>query len=171
MLAYQNSMFGKVVVGDNSALLLNAIDELSGSADLISIRSRGNFQRPFSLINEIEEKAELETAEEVEKINAEIQLFEEQLQQLLSAKTGQEQQILGSNIVQQTRELEVKKVKARQQLRDVKMKKRETIEKIGNKLRSFNMLMAPAIILIVAILLTMRRSLMKRHYISHASDS
>ncbi|MHC4510048.1 MAG: hypothetical protein ACYTAO_14005, partial [Planctomycetota bacterium] len=51
-MAYQNSFFGKMVVGDNSTLLTNAIDDLSGSGDLVSIRSRGNFKRPFVVVDE-----------------------------------------------------------------------------------------------------------------------
>ena len=53
-IAYQIAFFGKMVVGDNSALVLNTIDDLSGSGDLVSIRSRGNFKRPFVVVDEIE---------------------------------------------------------------------------------------------------------------------
>jgi hypothetical protein len=42
---------------------------------------------------------------------------------------------------------------------------------LGNMLRAFNMLAAPVVILIIAIVLGLRRSVMKRHYISHASDA
>lgn len=171
MMAYQNTIFGKIVVGDNSSLLLNAIDELSGSADLISIRSRGGFRRPFVLVNRIEAKAEAETAEEVEKINAEIQGFESELRKLLSTTKTEQRQIVGSTIVRKTRDLELKKRRAQQRLREVKMKRRQSIEHLGNRLRSFNMLLAPAVILIIAILLGVRRTAMKRHYISHASDA
>ena len=62
-VAYQSSFFGtKAVVGDNASLFLNSIDDLTGSSDLISIRSRGNFTRPFIVVDKIEEQAERETA-------------------------------------------------------------------------------------------------------------
>ena len=79
-MAYANSFFGKMVVGDNSALLLNAIEELSGSGDLISIRSRGNFKRPFVVVDKIEQQAEKETADEIALINAQIEGFNQELQ-------------------------------------------------------------------------------------------
>jgi uncharacterized protein related to proFAR isomerase len=138
---------------------------------LISIRSRGNFQRPFTVVDAIEAKAEAETADEVAKLNAEITGFEDELRTLVTSKSEQEKQIIGSSIVQKTRDLELKKLKARRQLREVRMQKRQRIEHLGNVLRAFNMLAAPAVILIVAVSLGVRRSVMKRHYISHASDA
>jgi ABC-type uncharacterized transport system involved in gliding motility auxiliary subunit len=43
-----------VPIAGNANLVLSALDNLSGSNDLISIRNRSNFSRPFSKINEIE---------------------------------------------------------------------------------------------------------------------
>ncbi len=170
-IAYQSSFFGKMVVGDNSALVLNTIDDLSGSGDLVSIRSRGNFKRPFVVVDEIERRAEEETREEVAKINAQIAGFQSELRTILaSAKEGQEE-VIGSSILQKQRDLELKQRQAQRQLNEVKLTRRERIEHLGNILRGFNMLMAPAVILIIAIVLGIRRGVRKRHYISHASDA
>jgi len=170
-MAYQSSFFGKVVVGDNATLMLNAIDDLSGSSDLVSIRSRGNFKRPFTVVDEIERKAEAETAEEVEKINLQIAGFQGELQSILaSAKEGQEE-VIGSSIVQKKQQVELKIHQAQRQLRQVKMTRREKIEHLGNQLRQANMLAAPMVILIIAIVLGVRSGMRKRHYISHASDA
>lgn len=170
-IAYQSSFFGKVVVGDNATLMLNAIDDLSGSSDLVSIRSRGNFKRPFTVVDEIERKSEAETAEEVDKINLQIAIFQSKLQSILaSAKEGQEE-VIGSLIVKKKQEAELKIHQAQRQLRQVKMTRREKIENLGNRLRQANMLAAPMVILIIAIVLGIRRGMRKRHYISHASDA
>jgi ABC-2 type transport system permease protein len=170
-MAYQNSFFGKMVVGDNSTLMQNAVDDLSGSNDLVSIRSRGNFKRPFVVVDDIEKQAEAETAEEVEKINLQIAGFQGELQSIVSsAKEGQEE-VIGSSIVQKKQDLELKIHQAQRQLRQVKMTRRERIERLGNRLRQADMLGAPAVILIIAIVLGLRRSVRKRHYISHASDA
>jgi ABC-type uncharacterized transport system involved in gliding motility auxiliary subunit len=170
-IAYQSSFFGKAVVGDNAALMLNTIDDLGGSTDLLSIRSRGNFKRPFTVIDEIEKQAEAETAQEVEKINLQIAGFQGELQSILaSAKEGQEE-VIGNSIVQKKQQVELKIHQAQRQLRQVRMARRETIEQLGNKLRQANMLAAPLVILIIAVVMGVRRSIRKRHYISHASDA
>ena len=170
-IAYQIAFFGKMVVGDNSALVLNTIDDLSGSGDLVSIRSRGNFKRPFVVVDEIERQAEEGTRKEVAKINAQIAGFQSELQDILAkAKEGQES-VIGSSIIEAQREIELKQRRAQKQLNEVKLKKREQLEHLGNVLRGFNMLMTPAVILVIAIVLGIRRSVRKRHYISHASDA
>jgi len=170
-MAYQNSFFGKVVVGDNATLMLNAIDDLSGSSDLVSIRSRGNFKRPFTVVDEIERQAEAATAEEVEKINLQIAGFQSELQSILSsAKEGQEE-VIGSSIVRKKQEVEMKIHQAQRRLNEVKLERREQKEHLGNRLRQANMFAAPMVILLISVILGIRRSIRKRHYISHASDA
>ena len=170
-MAYQDSFFGKIVVGDNSALMLNTIESLSGSSDLISIRSRGNFRRPFTVVSEIEQEAEQETAEEVAKLNAEIEGFTKKIQDILTSAKKQEAGVVGSSIVREQRELETRKREAQRQLKQVKLIRFRRIEHLGNALRNLNVLTAPAVILVIAIGLAIYRSVRKRHYISHASDA
>jgi len=171
MLAYQDTFFGKIVIADNSTLLMNSIDDLLGSDDLISIRSRGNFKRPFTVVDSIEKQAQADTAEQEEKINAEIKAFQSELNKLLGTAKQGEEKIIGSTILSKKKALELNIHQAKRQLREVKMQKRQSLENLGNKLRNFNMLTAPAVILTIAIVLSIRRSVRKRHYISHASDS
>jgi ABC-2 type transport system permease protein len=171
IIAYQTSFFGSMVIGDNAALMMNSIDDLCGSSDLVSIRSRGNFKRPFTVVDRIEQEADADTAKEVEKINLQIAGFQSELNSILSsAKAGQEE-VIGSSIVNKKKEVELKIHQAQRQLRQVKMARREKIERLGNRLREANMLAAPLVILIIAVVLGIRRSIRKRHYISHASDA
>jgi ABC-2 type transport system permease protein len=172
MLAYRSFfVFGKVPNADNAALMLNAIDDLGGSSDLISIRSRGNFRRPFVVVDRIEKKAEAETAKELAAIEAKIAGFNSELQSIIaSAKEGQEE-VVGSSILQKRRELELEIQRANSEKRVIQMKRRERIDSLGEELQRANTLIAPAVILIIAIVVGIRRSIRKRHYISHASDA
>lgn len=171
MVAYQRTFIGSIAVGDNATLMQNTIDELRGSGDLISIRSRGNFSRPFVVVDNIEKQAERATAAEEGRINAEIESFKNELNNIIASAKDGEEDIVGSSIIQKKKDLELKLHDAQRKLRGVKMKKREQIERLGDILQNFNMLMTPAIILIIAIVLGVRRSIRKRHYISHASDA
>jgi ABC-type uncharacterized transport system involved in gliding motility auxiliary subunit len=171
-VAYRESIFGmKVAVGNNSDLLFNAIDDLAGSGDLIGIRSRGNFQRAFVVVEEIRRKAEMETAKEIEKLNTEIAGFESELKKILSSAKEGEERIIAASIVDKQRELEIKKRQAERELRRVQLKRRERIDQLGEMLRNVNMWSAPAVILVIAILLGVRRSVLRRRYVSHASDA
>ncbi|MBU2596986.1 MAG: Gldg family protein [Planctomycetes bacterium] len=171
MVAYSETIFGTMVIGDGGNLLLNAIDDFCGSSELIFIRSRGNFKRPFVVVDKIETEAEAQTAQEEAKINAEIAGFENELNTILgSAKQGQEE-IVGSSILAKKKELELKILEARKQLKQIRRTRLQRIESLGNRLRNFNMLAAPAVILAIAIVLSIYRGARKRRYISHASDA
>jgi len=172
MVAYQRSFFGVSVVGDNSALLLNTVENLSGSGDLIAIRSRGNFYRPFTVVEEIEKEAKAETAEEVDKVNAQIEAFQKELRELVSqARQKGETLIDASELNQSKAQVERKIREAEKRKRELQNQKRETIEAMRNKLRNFCMLLVPVVILVAAILLSIRRRVLRRRYISHASDA
>jgi len=172
MVAYRETVFRmKVAVSNNSDLLLNAIGDLGGSGDLIGLRSRGNFRRPFVVVEEIRRTAERETAEETAKINAEIAGFEGELQKILSSAKRGEENIIAASIVKKQRELEVKKRMAQRELREVQLKRREKIIQLGAMLQNLNMWSAPAAILVIAIVLSIRRAALRRRYVSHASDA
>lgn len=169
--AFQRSLFGVQKVGDNSALLMNAIENLLGSGDLISIRTRGNFQRPFALVEEIEKEAEKETAQEETRVNDEIVEFQRELNKVVSdARSTGETVIDASELSQTKTELEIKIHEAKVRLREVQRMRRERIERLGTTLRNVNMLLAPVVILCFAIVLSIRRRRMRSRYISHASD-
>jgi hypothetical protein len=171
-LAYQKTFFGSMSpIGDNSALVLNAIEGLFGSNELISIRSRGNYTHPFLLVDDIEKEAKQETKDEVDTLDAVITQYNQDLQKLVSqAKEGQEA-VIGSDILTQRRNLEAKILEAKRKLNDVKLKRRERIEALGNRLRQWNMLAAPAVILCMAVIIGVRRSARKRQYITQTSKA
>jgi ABC-type uncharacterized transport system involved in gliding motility auxiliary subunit len=171
IVAYRNTFFGTTVVGDNASLVLNTIEDLSGSSNLISIRSRGNFKRPFTVVDDIERQAEAETAAEESKINDEIARFQQKLNDILSTAKAGEGSIIETKILNEKMDVESKIRELQKQLRQVKMKKVRRIEKLGVTLRNLCTLPGPAIILVISVVLGLRRGAMKRHYISHASDS
>jgi ABC-type uncharacterized transport system involved in gliding motility auxiliary subunit len=172
MLAYRDFfVFGKVPNGDNAALMLNVIEVLGGSSDLISIRSRGNFRRPFVVVDRIEREAEAETAKELAAIEAKIAGFNSELQSIIASAKQGEEAVVGSSILQKRRDLELEIQRANSEKRVIQMKRRERIDSLGGKMQRANTLIAPAFITIIPIVVGVRRSVKKRRYISHASDA
>lgn len=172
MVAYQRSFFGISPVGDNSTFILNTLEDLSGSPQLISIRSRGNFNRPFTRVDAIEAKAETETADEEARIMAKIQGFEQQLNEKIRSIEGDDKgALIGQTIIEEKKKIELELRQAESQLRDIKMEKRRQVEKIKTKLWLFCTLPGPALMLLIAIVLGIFRTAKRRRYISHASDS
>jgi ABC-type uncharacterized transport system involved in gliding motility auxiliary subunit len=168
--AYQ-TIFGMMMpVGNNSDFMLNAIDDLGGSGDLIGIRSRGNFQRPFEVVQQIKERAEQATAKKVTALNEKKQRLEEELREVASSAQKGQESIIAASWAQKQRELEIEIHNTERQLRDVRLRERQDTERLGARLRGLNTWAASVVVLLIAIVLSIRRSVMRRRYVSHASD-
>lgn len=171
IIAYKRSFFGASIEGDNAAMVMNTVEDLTGSTDLIAMRSRGSFQRPFVVVDKIEQEAEKQTSQEEAAINAQIAGFQQDLQNIVSSAKEGEDKLIETSILEKKKEVEGKIHDAQRKLRNVRMEQRKSIEQLGDRLRNINTWLTPAAILVVAIVLGIRRSVRRRHYISHASDS
>jgi len=164
ILAYQESIFGTAQVGDNASLIFNALDFLSGSGDLIAIRSRGRFSRPFHVLEEIEEEAEKATAAEEDKIKKAINQAEEELQTLLADAKQADARLIHSTVLTEQRKLNEKIRKFKKELNRLKAGKRDKIETLKATLLTLNMLLAPVPVLLIGITLAMIRYAAARRY-------
>jgi len=164
MVAYQETFFGPAQVGDNASLLFNSIEFLAGGSDLIAIRSRGRFSRPFHVVDEIEIKAEKATASEVEALDRKIREFEEKLRQLGTPQTEKDAKLLQSKAVAERKRIQEEIRKARKEMRKLNAGKREQIEALKAWLQFHNLFWAPAVVLLIAVSLAVVRYLKARHY-------
>ncbi len=171
-LAFQRNQVGMITLsGDNSALLFNTIENLLGSGDLIAIRSRGNFSRPFTVVEDIKKAADEETAKKMEEINAEIKKHDDAKKELLG-KLQSEGISMGdiNQLNKQSEAIETKKRQAQIRLNDVQKNRREKVEALGTKLKMVNILLAPALILVVSIILAVRRSTLRYRYLGRIEE-
>jgi ABC-type uncharacterized transport system involved in gliding motility auxiliary subunit len=171
-ISYWQGGFGRPFeVRDNAMLVLNTIDYLTGSEDLLSIRGRKAFRRPFRVVDELENEAEKAIVEKVEQLEAEqeelIRKRDEQIEQM--RQTGGTFQDLVSRIAEVQREWDERIEANKQQIRRVKDTKRESIESLGDRLRAYNMFLAPVIILVIALILTIYRIARRRTFL-HRPD-
>ena len=77
-----------VPTAGNGDFAINALDNLSGSSDLISVRSRGQFARPFVRVNEIRQASELRFRAKEQQLTDELNVTEKKLVELESAKSS-----------------------------------------------------------------------------------
>lgn len=172
MVAYQRTFFGLATVGDNSTLLLNTLENMSGSERLISIRSRGSYERPFTVVKQIEQDAEEETLEETRAIEAKIKDFEQQLnEKLQSLQDDNKGQLINQTILDEKKRIELELRNEEKHLRDIKMQKRERVERLKEQMRFYCTIPGPIFVLLIAVGLGIYRSVKRKRYISHASDA
>ncbi len=146
-----------IPIANNMHLLINILDNLSGSDALISLRSRGLSYRPFQVTQEIRREAELRYRETEQDLVAKLRETEAKLRDL-------GQQDLGGGGVMLTEEeraalesFRAETVSLRQQLRDVQHALRKDIESLDTWLKAFNIWAMPLVIGVVALLLALIR--------------
>ena len=68
-----------VPIAANGNFVINALDNLMGSSDLISVRNRGHFSRPFTKVDEIRQSAELNYREKEQQLMSRLRETEKKL--------------------------------------------------------------------------------------------
>jgi ABC-type uncharacterized transport system involved in gliding motility auxiliary subunit len=154
----EQRLFGSVSLGftrlaDNGDLVVNALDNLLGSADLISIRARATAARPFTRVQELQRSAETRFLAEQKALEDKIRQTEERLAQLQSAKPDDPSTQL---ILSPEQEAEIEKLRgeyvgARRQLRAVQLNLRRDIESLERTLKIVNIGAVPAAVALGAL--------------------
>lgn len=162
--------FGQQVAtpfADNGNFMINSAENLMGSSDLISIRSRGQFYRPFHVVEQLRRDAEDQFRLKEEELMARLNDTEAQLAELQQpAKAGQqqtlnaEQQAAIDNFVQ-------KKLSIRKELREVRHQLDREIEGLGTRIKLINTLLVPLLLTLLVLI----RSAMKRARVKKVLES
>jgi ABC-type uncharacterized transport system involved in gliding motility auxiliary subunit len=163
----QEMRLGEVTLGyqkqsDNADLIVNAVDQMAGSSALISVRARGEYSRPFTLVEEIREEAEREYAEEAQRLEAERREAEARLRELQSVRPDSGDVILTPEQRAELERFRDRLAATNAQLRDVNFNLRRDVERLGLTLEVVNIAAAPALVALVAIGLAGYRSAKRR---------
>lgn len=150
----------------NGSLVLNYMDFYAGSDDLISIRSRGVTQRPFTKVEELEKQAADRFAEKVAELEEELQQTEQKISELQRARSDQASASSRLFLTEeQQAELErfrEQQVETRKELRRVKAALNEDIESLGSRLKLINVGLLPLMVGLVAVSLGVARQRRRR---------
>lgn len=148
------SMFGMDVpqpIADNGNFIINTLDNLSGSNDLISLRSRGEFTRPFERVEAIRRDAELRFREREKQLIAKLEETEKKLLQLQQEQGGENHLILTEEQAAEMEKFRQIRLDTRKQLRSVQHELKKNIENLGTKLRIINIGLVPLLIIVIAL--------------------
>ena len=136
------------LLADNGRLVTNCLENLTGSNDLIGLRSRGSYQRPFEKKAELEREASDRFRAKEAELEAKLQATEAELSKLQSEKDGSEAMFLSPEQEEALDRFREEQIATRKELREVKHQLRKDIESLGTRLKLFNVLFVPALILL-----------------------
>ena len=161
MWAQVRQFFGQNIVqafANNRDFMINATDNLTGSNDLIGIRSRSGFSRPFTRVQAIEEAAERQFKDTERRLNEELKRTEQRLQELQKRRTDAEANAMLTPAQQaEIQKFRLEQIETRKKLRQVRHRQTADIEKLGARLKVINIGAVPLIVVVFALVLGVMR--------------
>ena len=151
----------------NGPLVGNLVDTLAGSDALISLRSRGESLRPFTLVEDIRRNADAEYRQTEQQLTKKLEETERRLRELRQgspagpgAAPGAER---GQSVITPEQRAEIDQAReeiiaTRRQLRAVQLDLRRDIEGLETLLRVVNIALVPALLTLFAIGLAVVRA-------------
>ncbi|MDP6179476.1 MAG: GldG family protein, partial [Desulfatiglandales bacterium] len=145
------------VFNDNLNFLSNATEILTGSNDLIGLRSRGKFERPFTAVLELKRRAqerwlakEKELVKRVEDTNQKLRKMEQQKDSSQRSILSPEQEAAIAKFREERREIN-------RELKEVRKNLRADIETLGTTLKGINIFLMPFLVSMAGIVFAIYR--------------
>ncbi len=151
MWVQTREMFGQRVMqpfAGNGDLIANLVDNLSGSAALISIRSRAGFSRPFERVEALRHRADERLRGKALELTTQLRQTEARLNELQGRSADQEAEL---------RRFTAEKLMIRKELRETQHGLDVDIDRLYSWLRVLNLTAAPLLVAIAGSLWLRRR--------------
>ncbi len=142
---------------DNGSFAVNAVDNMLGNQDLISIRTRASSGRPFDRVEAIRVAAENSYRATEERLQQELAETERTLTELQSARGDGDLMVLNTQQQDEVQRFLDRKLEIRRELRQVQHDLQRDIEVLGTRLKVINIVILPALVMVLALVLAARR--------------
>jgi ABC-type uncharacterized transport system involved in gliding motility auxiliary subunit len=158
------NLFGKKLASpfaDNAAFVLNAVENLSGSNDLISLRTRGTNSRPFTVVQKLQARAQAQFREHEDALKEQLSDTQSRLHALEQGSgpdgAAPKAAVLSSEQAAEIERFRRELAQTRDALRDVQHDLRKDIDALGAFLAFINIALMPLLVAGFAIGLTILR--------------
>ena len=143
---------------NNGDMVINALDNLSGGADLSSIRGRGTYSRPFTRVIQLQRQADDRLRVEEAELLDRLAEAEEALAELNQDENGELIGQVTPEIQAEVDRFNEQMLETRRSLRDVQYQLTEDIEQLGANLKLINTALIPVLLSLLALLLSYLRA-------------
>jgi ABC-type uncharacterized transport system involved in gliding motility auxiliary subunit len=151
----QQAFFGQHIAqafASNGDLVMNALDNLAGSSDLISVRGRATYRRPFDRVEQLRRVADDRFRAKEQELEQQLKDTEEKLTTLQSKRNDKSALILTPEQEQELDRFQQEKLRIRKELRQVRAGLDEDIRGLGTWLKVLNIAIVPLVFAIAALL-------------------
>jgi ABC-type uncharacterized transport system involved in gliding motility auxiliary subunit len=146
----RRSLFGQQVAtafASNGDLVTNMLGNLSGSADLIGLKSRATFSRPFDRVEALRRDADARFRETEQRLQAELAETERRLGELQSEREDTSSLLMSPEQQAEVERFQEEQLRIRRELREVQRELDSSIESLGVTLKIVNIVAVPVALL------------------------
>lgn len=164
MWAQSQQVLGQRVINafaSNGDFVINALDNLSGTTDLVNIRSRGRYARPFTRVLALQREAD-------ERLRAEETNLLQRLSQTEQQLTALNEE--GATGITPEQEAEIDRfiqlqLETRRELRDVQFRLNQEIDQLGSLLKAINTWLIPMLLIMGVLIASMLRARRRKQFV------
>lgn len=138
----------------NGDFAVNAVDNLLGSSDLISVRGRATATKPFTRVEQLRREADDQFRTQEQLLQNKLRGAEQKIAQLQSQRDDQSSTILSPEQSAEIQRFQAEKLQVRKELRKVRHELDKNIQSLGSWLKAINIGLVPIILTILALALS-----------------
>jgi len=152
----QNIFGQKIVIPRNGNLNLaqSVVEQMTGDSNLIGVRSRATLNRPFTVVQDMQAKAEESYRAKIKQIEDDLRETQTKLNELQAKKEkGQQRMILSPEQQAEVEKFRKKEAEAKRELKEVRKNLRKDIDSLENTLKWANIAGMPILVAAFGIVL------------------
>ena len=136
---------------NNGDFVVNLVDNLVGSADLITVRARATSSRPFDTVEALKRGADERFRQKEQELQAELAETERKLTELQGARSDQQSLMLTDDQRAELARFQEQKLRIRRELREVRRQLDADIDALGARLKFLNIAGVPLLVTLAAL--------------------
>lgn len=145
------------VFNDNLNFVSNACETLTGSNDLIALRTRGRFERPFEVVLALQQKAQERWLSKEKELMKQAEETNRKLKELETQKDASQKLIISPEQEKEIAKFKEQKNRINHELKQVRKNLRAEIDDLGNTLKAINIFLMPFCVAIAGLLFAFMR--------------
>lgn len=141
----------------NGTFVTNALDNLTGSNDLISVRSRAGYSRPFTLLRVLQQEADQQFRQKEQALQERLKATERKIQELQRQKPEGSSLIMSPEQQEALNQFRQELVQVRKELRGVQHELAKNIEGLESFVKFIDIGLVPILIGLAGVWISTKR--------------
>ncbi len=154
------NFFGQKIIqpfNGNLSLIQNLVEQMAGDQNLIAVRSRATPNRPFTVVQEMQAKAEARSKEERNKLQKEANEANQKISELQGKKEPGQRFIMSKEQQEEYERFKQKRAVANKRLKEINRELRRDVESLKFWTKVANIAAVPIVVTVLGIALGISR--------------